>query len=290
MSRNPIDRDLVEALVREALAEYAGDTQRASPLDEKESGCDDGTCRPRHMPHVRAFDAAEVARVRAATPARVATGRTGTRYLTQTYIGMRADHAVALDAVHSEVPDELPQQLGCLALKTQAADRNDYLLYPDKGRSLDDESVALLAKDATMGADIQLICGDGLSAWALVENGPQLVPALVQALQAKGLSVGRPLFVRFSRIGVQDQIGVLTKAKATIILVGERPGLGTGDSLSLYTAYGPKIGQDNAEKDCISNVRKQGIAPVEAASVCAELMARTFKAGGGGMRLVRSSQ
>lgn len=290
MSGNRIDLELVEALVREALAEHAGDTQRASPLDDKEAACDDGLCRPRHMPHERAFDAAEVANVRAATPARVATGRAGTRYLTQTYIGMRADHAVALDAVHSEVPDELPQQLGCLSLKTQAADRNDYLLHPDKGRSLDDESVALLEKEATMGADIQLICGDGLSAWALVESGPELVPALIEALKAKGMSVGRPLFVRFSRIGVQDQIGVLTKAKATIILVGERPGLGTGDSLSLYTAYGPKIGQDNADKDCISNVRKQGIAPLEAAGACAELMARTFKAGGGGMRLVRSSQ
>lgn len=288
MSGNRIDLELVEALVREALAEHAGDAQRPSPLEAKEAGCDDGACRPRYMPKVRAFDAAEVARVRSATPARVATGRTGTRYLTQTYIGMRADHAVALDAVHSEVPDELPKQLGCLVLKTRAADRNDYLLHPDKGRRLDDDSVALLSKEATTGADVQLICGDGLSAWALVENGPQLVPALVQALLAKGMSVGRPLFVRFSRIGVQDQIGVLTRAKATVILVGERPGLGTGDSLSLYTAYGPKLGQDNAEKDCISNVRKQGIAPVDAAAACADLMVRTFKAGGGGMRLVRS--
>ena len=286
--RDGIDLALVEALVREAIAEVTGATQRPSPLEAPAGSCDDGVCRPRRMPVTRAFDPAEVANVRAATPARVATGRAGTRYLTSTYIGMRADHAVALDAVHSEVPDELPASLGCLSLKTQAADRNDYLLHPDKGRRLDDASVALLSRDATMGADVQLICGDGLSAWALIENGPALVPALVKAIEAQRLRVGRPLFVKFARIGVQDQIGVLTRARATVILVGERPGLGTGDSLSIYTAFGPKLGQDNAEKDCISNVRKQGIPPLEAAAECAQLLARTFRAGGGGTVLLRS--
>ena len=86
---------------------------------------------------------------------------------------------------------------------------------------------------------------------------------------------------------MQDEIGVLTQAKSTIILVGERPGLGTGDSLSIYTAFGPKLGQDNAEKNCISNVRDLGIPPLEAARECATLMKRTFAAGGGGLNLVR---
>jgi len=92
--------------------------------------------------------------------------------------------------------------------------------------------------------------------------------------------------VKFARIGVQDEIGVITAAKSTLIIVGERPGLGTGDSLSIYTAYGPKIGQDNSEKDCISNVRQMGHAPVRAAEICAELFRRTFAAGGGGVKLI----
>jgi ethanolamine ammonia-lyase small subunit len=109
----------------------------------------------------------------------------------------------------------------------------------------------------------------------------------LSALQAERFSVGRSVFVRHARIGVQDEIGVLLGAKSTIILVGERPGLGTGDSLSIYTAFKPRLGQDNAEKNCISNVRDLGFPPAEAAVECARLMRRTFDAGGGGVHLVR---
>ncbi len=84
---------------------------------------------------------------------------------------------------------------------------------------------------------------------------------------------------------MQDEIGVLLGCKATIILVGERPGLGTGDSLSIYTAFAPRIGQDNAEKDCISNIRPLGVPAAEAAKMTATLLRRTFKAGGGGVHL-----
>ena len=105
------------------------------------------------------------------------------------------------------------------------------------------------------GVKAKLIAGDGLAATALKLNGPPLMKALRTALEATGFSVGKPLFVKFARIGVQDEIGVITKAKSTLIVVGERPGLGTGDSLSIYTAFAPRLGQDNSEKDCISNVR-----------------------------------
>ena len=132
---------------------------------------------------------------------------------------------------------------------------------------------------------MQLIAGDGLSAMALEVNGPALIKALQVALAAKGFKVGKPLFVKFARIGVQDEIGVLTKAKSTIIIVGERPGLGTGDSLSIYTAIGPKLALDNSEKDCISNVRTVGFPPERAAVKCAELMKASFAAGGGGVKL-----
>jgi ethanolamine ammonia-lyase small subunit len=219
------------------------------------------------------------------TPSRIATGRTGTRYLTESYLGLRADHAIAIDAVESEVPEGWPEQQGWIPLRTRAKDHVDYLLHPDRGRRLDDASRARCEKEADRGVDIQLVAGDGLSAVALLENGPPLMKALQRHLGAAGFRLGRPLFVKFARIGVQDEVGVLTGAKATIILVGERPGLGTGDSLSIYTAYGPKLGQDNAEKDCISNVRELGFAPERAAAKCAELMKKTFAAGGGGTTL-----
>jgi ethanolamine ammonia-lyase small subunit len=287
-----IDRRSLEKLVREALLEIAAeDNARTAPMGAVQGrldACDDGTCRPRSMPKVKAFDPAEVNAIRSATPARVAQGRTGTRYLTPTYIGIRAEHAIALDAVHSEVPDDLPAKLGCLPLKSRCKERQEFLLQPDLGRRLDDESRAKLEREGTRGADIQIICGDGLASWAITEHGPELLPALTRALEAERFKVARPLFVKYARIGVQDEIGVVLGAKATIILVGERPGLGTGDSLSIYTAHGPRLGQDNAEKDCISNVRPLGIPPAEAAKECAVLMRRTFQAGGGGVHLVRS--
>src|SRR5437868_337548 len=122
---------------------------------------------------------------------------------------------------------------------------------------------------------------------ARIVQGKELVPALAKSFAAVGLTTGRPLFVRYARIGVQDEIGVLTHSKSTVILVGERPGLGTGDSLSIYTAYGPRLNQDNAEKNCISNIRPLGLPPLAAARECAVLMRKTFELGGGGLALVR---
>jgi ethanolamine ammonia-lyase small subunit len=223
--------------------------------------------------------------LRETTPSRILTGRTGTRYLTASYLGLRADHAIALDAVESEIEPAWAEQQGWVSLRSRSVDHAHFLLHPDEGRRLDDASRAKCEKEADRGVDIQLILGDGLSAIALEENGPSLVKALQQSLGAAGFKVGKPLFVKFARIGVQDEIGVITGAKATLIIVGERPGLGTGDSLSIYTAYGPKLGQDNAEKDCISNVRALGFVPERAAVKCAQLMKLTFAAGGGGVKL-----
>jgi ethanolamine ammonia-lyase small subunit len=295
-----VDRKLVEEIVREAVDELqrAQAAQEAvpapfqGPLVDLAAArpCDDGLCKPPHFPKARVFDEAELQAIKQASPARLAQGRTGTRYLTAAYVGLRAEHAVALDAVEAEVPEGLPQRLGCLALKSRCKDHQEFLLQPDLGRRLDDASKARLQAEGSRGADVQVICGDGLSAWALEENGPALLPALNEALSQEGFKLGRPLFVKYARVGVQDEIGALLGARCTVILLGERPGLGTGDSLSIYSAYGPRLGQDNAEKDCISNVRPLGLKPAEAASACARLLRRSFDAGGGGVRLNRSGR
>jgi ethanolamine ammonia-lyase small subunit len=229
--------------------------------------------------------AASLDRLLRTTPARIATGRAGVRYLTESYLALREDHAIALDAVESEVEPAWAHGQGWLPLRTLAADHQDFLLYPDRGRRLDEASRVRCAREVQAGVDVQLIAGDGLSAVALRLNGPPLLAALARELGAAGFTVGGPLFVKFARIGVQDEIGVLARARATAIVVGERPGLGTGDSLSIYTAFGPRLGQDNAEKDCISNVRGVGFTPARAAARCAELFTRTFAAGGGGVKL-----
>jgi ethanolamine ammonia-lyase small subunit len=221
----------------------------------------------------------------ASTPSRIGVGRAGVRYRTGTYLALRADHAVAKDAVYSEAEDALVEKLGCLPLKTRCENREDFLLNPARGRRLDDASMARLAAEGTRGAQVQVILADGLSAWAAARNGPELLPLLQAELTSAGFSVGRPLFVRFARVGVQDPIGVALGNRATAICLGERPGLGTGDSLSIYLAYGPELDQDNAKKNCISNVRALGIRPPEAAREAVEILRRAFAAGRGGVAL-----
>jgi ethanolamine ammonia-lyase small subunit len=124
-----------------------------------------------------------------------------------------------------------------------------------------------------------------LSPNAIEQNGAATLTALQKALPAAGLKIAAPLFVKFARIGVADEIGVECKAAATVILVGERPGLGTGDSLSIYIAANPKLEQSNAEKNCISNVRPIGIRPDEAAELTAKIVKLAFDRGGGGVAI-----
>lgn len=277
---------LIKRIVTEVVAEADASAQQPASESKGDEAPHPAWSRgPKHKPLPAPRSEAALEKLVAATPSRIVTGRTGTRYLTESYLGLRADHAIAIDAVESQVPDGWAEQQGWVALRTRAKDHQEFLLHPEQGRRLDDASRAKCEQAADKGVDIQLIAGDGLSAVALMENGPPLIKALQRELAAVGFRVGRPLFVKQARIGVQDEIGVITQSKATIILVGERPGLGTGDSLSIYTAFGPKLGQDNSEKDCISNVRELGFAPDRAAAQCARLMKRTFAAGGGGVKL-----
>lgn len=282
-------RDWVKSIVTEVVREVSAAEAAPAPVavvSPAQPAAEEAWARgPEHRPLRPPRNEAVLAHLVSTTPARIITGRTGTRYLTRSYLGLRADHAIALDAVESEVDESWAVQQGWLPLRTKAKDHTEFLLHPEQGRSLDDASRSKCEKEADKGVDIQLIAGDGLSALALQVNGPPLMKALATALAAKGFRVGRTLFVKFARIGVQDEVGVLTQSKSTIIVVGERPGLGTGDSLSIYTAFGPKLGQDNSEKDCISNVRAVGFPPERAALKCAELMKQSFVAGGGGVKL-----
>ena len=274
-------RDLVKAIVTEVVKQAEAPSAAPSAAPEPK----EWSRGPEHKPLTPPRNEALLDFLVNTTPARIVTGRTGTRYLTHSYLGLRADHAIALDAVESEVDEAWATAQGWLPLRTKAKDHTEYLLHPEQGRRLDDASRARCEKEADKGVDVQLIAGDGLSAMALQLNGPPLFKAMQSAFAAKGMKVGKPLFVKFARIGVQDEIGVITQAKSTLIVVGERPGLGTGDSLSIYTAFGPKLGQDNSEKDCISNVRAVGFPPERAAVKAAELMKASFAAGGGGVKL-----
>jgi ethanolamine ammonia-lyase small subunit len=219
------------------------------------------------------------------TSSQIAVGHRGLRFKTDLYLRMREGSADAKDAVHSEVPDDWAAAHGLLSLKSRCEDRTEHLLFPNHGRRLDERSLAALGSARSSRPDVQVIIGDGLSSNAVLKNGTESLQELSRALGAAGYRSGPGMFVKYARIGVADEIGVLTGARATVIVVGERPGLGTGDSLSFYIAVNPKLDQDNAEKNCISNVRGIGIVPREAADLTVNILRRAFELGGGGVAI-----
>ncbi len=289
---------LIAEIVRQVLAEAARQPASATPDDppirpgrvEREvatvlhdvfSRAPQPPFRP--IPGLdRLADADGLRQLTKATPSRIGIGRAGLRYPTRTYLDLRTDHGLAREAVAAEPPAEFVRALGAIELRTQAADLQTFLLQPNLGRQLDDASLQVLRNQGSRGADVQIIVADGLSAWAAQKN-PGLLAALQRALTGAGFSHGKPLWVHRARIAVADQIGVEMGAKATIIALGERPGLGTGDSLSLYLAWNPKVGQDNAEKNCISNVRPAGLGVEEAARQAADILKKAQAIGQGGL-------
>ena len=275
---------IVDEVVRRLADHPAVQQQAAVPCEgDKGHAC---TAAPRPLHGIEHPAIAQILpKLIAATPSQIAMGRAGNRFRTDDCLRAREGHADARDAVHSEVPEGWAGQNGLLSLRTRCKDRAEYLLFPNLGRQLDDASNAALQGQAGSAPDVQLIVGDGLSPNAIVQNGAATLAALQRALSAAGWRTGTGCYVKYARIAVADQIGVLTKARASVILVGERPGLGTGDSLSLYIAVGPKLGQDNAEKNCISNVRPIGITPDEAAEQTVAILKRGFERGVGGVAL-----
>jgi len=212
-----------------------------------------------------------IAAVRARTPARILVGRAGPAYPTATQLDLRQDHAAALDAVHADLdiardfPAEFVQQWQLFEVQSQAADKADYLMRPDRGRKFTDLASATIVQSCSKGADLQVVIGDGLSVAAVIAQVPALLPLLVDAAKAKGWSFGRPFVVRYCRVGVLNAAGELLDPAVVVLLIGERPGLATAVSLSAYMAYRPRAGHTDAQRNLISNIHERGVAVPDAA-------------------------
>ncbi len=209
-------------------------------------------------------DAAMLERLKAATPAKVGVGRTGLRYRTQTAMQFQADFAVAQAAVESQVPEGWAEQHGMIPLITEVADHEQFLVRPDLGRRLSAESMELVRARCARDPDVQIVVGDGLSANAVMLNAPGTLESLTAQLSRRGLSIGTLVFARFCRAKIVDVVGQAVGARVGIILVGERPGLGTGDGMSAYLVWDPHHDRTDAEKQCISNIHRRGLLPDEA--------------------------
>jgi len=219
------------------------------------------------------------------TPARIGVWRSGPRPLTDTLLRFRADHAVAQDSVLGEVPEDFPVKYNMVSIQTHCQSKDEYLTRPDLGRKLDPENLEILSKRCPKGAMVQIIVSDGLSSKALEANIPNLLPALTQGLEGIGVKLGTTIFVRHGRVAVMDAIGEELKPEAAVILIGERPGLGTAESMSAYMAYNPRLGMVESERTVISNIHKGGTPAAEAGAHLASLMKKILNAKASGVNL-----
>ena len=204
------------------------------------------------------------ARLRALTPARVALGRTGVSLATRDLLDFQVCHARARDAVRARIDSAaLAATLSALTgsevlrLRSAAPDRVTYLQRPDLGRVLDEPSQILLARHGSDSCDLALIVADGLSALAVERHAAQLLAELLPRLA--GWRLAPICIVEQGRVAISDSIGSDLGAQIAAILIGERPGLNSPDSMGVYITYGPRAGRPDAERDCISNVRPEGL-------------------------------
>lgn len=212
-----------------------------------------------------------------ATSARLGVWRAGVRPLTKVVLDFQADHAIAKSAVYEEYPKDKVQTLGLLEVQSQIKNKEEFLLRPDLGRQLAPESAQIIASKCIQNPDVQIVVSDGLSGLALEVNAEKLLPELTRVLQAKGYSLGTPVYCKYGRVQLQDRIGEIVKAKTCVILIGERPGLGTGDGLSAYLIYQPNSESTHANRNCISNIHPRGLDPVEAAKYIEFTLTKMFE-------------
>ena len=220
-----------------------------------------------------------------ATVSRIGIWRTGPRYLTRSQLRFRADHAVAQDAVFNDVSEEFIKEWGLPEIKTRCADKDEFLTRPDLGRELDAENRTLLKKSCQEKARVQVYVADGLSSSAVEKNAKDTYQALVQGLKGHGVEVGTPFFLRYGRVPAMDAVADILHPEVTVVLIGERPGLATAESMSCYMAYNATPGMPEANRTVLSNIHQGGIPAVEAGAHIADVVKKMLDQKASGLDL-----
>ena len=238
---------------------------------------------------IREISPPSVADMRGLTPARVGLGRAGASLTTRALLDFTLDHARARDAVHAPFEDAAiaaalaSHGLGTLPVSSLVIDRAAYLKRPDLGRKLSSESRAALEREVWPGCDIVLVIADGLSPAAVNAHAVGLVAALLPKLD--GFRFGPIVIAAGARVALGDEVGALTKARMTVMLIGERPGLSAPQSLGAYLTVAPQPGRSDAERNCVSNIQTAGLGFDEAAVKIAWLAREGLRRGVTGVAL-----
>lgn len=206
------------------------------------------------------------------SPARLGIGKAGARYKTLPYLQFRVAHSAAQDAVFSNVEEDFIDRMGLFTVQTRCEDKEMYLTRPDLGRRLNEEGVKRVQERCKKNPTVQIYVSDGLSSAAVTANVADVLPGIIQGLKSYGIESGTPFFVKFGRVGVMDEISEITGAEVTCVLLGERPGLLTAESMSAYITYKGTIGMVESRRTVVSNIHKSGTIPAEAGAHIAEII------------------
>ncbi|MGA7870402.1 MAG: ethanolamine ammonia-lyase subunit EutC [Candidatus Binatus sp.] len=232
--------------------------------------------------------------MRKSTPARLGLGRAGPRYTTAAMLSLRADHARAVDAVMTQVAQDWPRRNSLLEVHSQALTREDYIRHPERGRRLDAADAKRVARLKLRGRgkspmpSVLLCIGDGLSSAAVEKNAAPLLRALTRLL-APRYRLLKPIFIRNARVRIEDHLGEILRPDVVCMIVGERPGLVTAESLSAYLIYRPTLKSIEPDRTVISNIHRRGIPIAQAARKIATLLEDVIKFQASGAPLARKT-
>lgn len=290
-----IIENVVKELAKRGIIGNGAAVQPSSPVVKPQvdcgpAGCDDGSA-PLEIPGIDGVwvpDPVNLEAIKAmkqSTPARIGLYRAGARCKTNANLKFLADHAQAMDAVFMDVSEEFLNKMNLFSVATTAKDKEEFLKKPELGRKLNEEGIKTVREKCHKDPQVQILVVDGLSSSSIEANIPDVLPVLMQGLNAAGIKLGTPFFIRNGRVGVQDHVGMLLNAEVVISLIGERPGLVTADSMSAYMIYKPNAKTVEADRTMLSNIHKGGTPPVEAGAHLVDVIKQILAAKASGMKL-----
>ncbi len=227
----------------------------------------------------------EYMKLKQRTSARLGIGRAGTRFKTNVLLKFRADHAAAQDAVFNDVPESFLEEVGLFEVTTECKDRDEFITRPDLGRKISPEGIKILEEKCKKSPTVQVYVSDGLSSTAVEANTKNILPAVLNGLKGYGIDTGTPFFVKYGRVAAEDHISEILKPDVVCVLIGERPGLTTAESMSAYITYKAYVGMPEAKRTVVSNIHRDGTPAAEAGAHVADLIKKILDAKASGQDL-----
>ena len=227
----------------------------------------------------------ELLKYKRKTPARVGISRSGTRYTTDTMLRFRADHASAIDAVFTDLEEEFLEKNGLFTIQSKCESKDEYITRPDLGRRVSENGIKLLQEKCEKNPQVQIYICDGLSSTAVKANLEDILPSLLNGLKSFNISSGTPFYMKYGRVAAEDEVTEVVGSTVTCVLIGERPGLATAESMSAYITYKGYIGIPESKRTVISNIHRKGTPAVEAGAHIAQVIKKMLDAKASGQDL-----